>query len=249
MDELFNQISSELSKNELDPIWISVIDLNRTYGETKLSPETSKHCNVAITGEKINGYYRFLKAFFRSSRYTNHLSRKDRPNTRPPNTSMARQHKSSNTCNKRKTHSKTGISPNKNGERKLQGQQKELEILQKRNSMAGTHHLTRWTQTKQRNKTDVINELNPPTDTKTLKSLLGAIQYFAKLILNLSKKTDNMRQLLEKGTNWEWTEERNAYFNDFKRELTTQSCLAHYNGRKNNIVTTEACSTGLGIAQ
>ena len=33
MDEIFNQISSELSKNESDPIWISVIDLDYAYGQ------------------------------------------------------------------------------------------------------------------------------------------------------------------------------------------------------------------------
>ena len=49
MDELLNQTSSERSKNELDPIWISVIDLEYAYGQMKLSPETSKHCNFAIT--------------------------------------------------------------------------------------------------------------------------------------------------------------------------------------------------------
>ena len=63
MDKVLNQISSELSKNELDPIWISIIDLDYAYGQMKLSPETSKHCNFAIT-EKINGYYRFLKGFY-----------------------------------------------------------------------------------------------------------------------------------------------------------------------------------------
>ena len=46
-------------------------------------------------------------------------------------------------------------------------------------------------------KTDAINKLEPPTNTKTLKSFLGAIQYLAKFILNLSEKTDNMRQLLK----------------------------------------------------
>ena len=66
-------------------------------------------------------------------------------------------------------------------------------------------------------KTEAINKLNPPTNTKTLKSFSGAIQYFAKFIPNLSEKTDNMRQLLKKGTNWEWTEERNTDFNNIKR--------------------------------
>ena len=64
MDELINQISSELSKNEIDPIWISVIDLDYAYGQMKWVPETTKHCNFAITGEKLNGYYRFLKGFY-----------------------------------------------------------------------------------------------------------------------------------------------------------------------------------------
>ena len=57
-----------------------------------------------------------------------------------------------------------------------------------------------------------------------------------------------MRQLLEKGTKWEWTEERNTDFNNLKKELTTQPCLAHYNGNKGKIVTTDAYNTGLGIA-
>ena len=61
MEELLNQISAELSKN--DPIWITVVDLDYAYGQMKLAPETSKHCNFAMTGEKINGYYRFLKGF------------------------------------------------------------------------------------------------------------------------------------------------------------------------------------------
>ena len=63
MDELLNQISAELSKNDNDPIWISVMDLDYAYGQMKIASETSKHCNFAITGEKINGYYRFRKGF------------------------------------------------------------------------------------------------------------------------------------------------------------------------------------------
>ena len=47
-------------------------------------------------------------------------------------------------------------------------------------------------------KTDEINKLEHPTNAKTLKSFLGAIQYFAKFIPNLSEKTDKIRQLLKK---------------------------------------------------
>ena len=64
MDELLYQNSSELSENKLDRIWISVIDLDYAHGQMKLSAETTKHCNFAVTGEKINGYYQFLKGFY-----------------------------------------------------------------------------------------------------------------------------------------------------------------------------------------
>ena len=64
MEELINQMSAELSRNNHNPIWISVIDLDYAYGQMKLAPETSKLCNFAVTGENMNGYYRFLKLFY-----------------------------------------------------------------------------------------------------------------------------------------------------------------------------------------
>ena len=64
MEELLCQLSAELSKDDHDPIWISAVDLDYAYGQMKLAPETSKHCKFAMTGEKINGYYRFLKGFY-----------------------------------------------------------------------------------------------------------------------------------------------------------------------------------------
>ena len=80
MEELLNQISAELSRNNHDPIWISVIDLDYAYGQMKLAPETSKHCNFAVTGENMNGE-RLLpipEGILRSSRYTNDIPRENR---------------------------------------------------------------------------------------------------------------------------------------------------------------------------
>ena len=47
---------------------------------------------------------------------------------------------------------------------------------------------------------------------------------------------------------WEWTTDRNSDFIKIKQELTSLPCLAHYNGSKEIIVTTDACKTGLEIA-
>ena len=149
MDELINQISSELSKNESDPIWIPVIDLDYAYGQMRLAPETSKHCNFAITGEKINGYYRFLKGFYGPADIPTIFQEK-KPNARPPNTRVVGRHSYRNTQYKRATHTKTGISLNETRKRRIQSQQKEIKILPKRNNMVGTYHITRRNQTEQR---------------------------------------------------------------------------------------------------
>ena len=37
MDDLLNQISAELSKNDTDPIWIAVVDLDYACGQMKLA--------------------------------------------------------------------------------------------------------------------------------------------------------------------------------------------------------------------
>ena len=47
-------------------------------------------------------------------------------------------------------------------------------------------------------KTDAINKLDRTTNTKTLKSFLGAMQYFAKFIPNLSEKNRQYAVAIEK---------------------------------------------------
>ena len=59
MEALLNQ-TAELSRNDYDLIWISLVELDYADGQMKLAPETSKHCNFAVTGEKMKGYYRLF---------------------------------------------------------------------------------------------------------------------------------------------------------------------------------------------
>ena len=55
-----------------------------------------------------------------------------------------------------------------------------------------------------------------------------------------------MRSLLKKDTNWEWTTEINEDFETLKKEITEAPCLVHFDPKKDNYVTTDACNTGLG---
>ena len=94
-------------------------------------------------------------------------------------------------------------------------------------------------------KLEAITKINIPKNEKELKSFLGAIQLLSKYIKNLSAQTDLLRNLLEKNE-WIWTEEHTEAFNNLKKLITQLPCLAHYNSNKENIITTDASTKGLG---
>ena len=96
-------------------------------------------------------------------------------------------------------------------------------------------------------KIEAIQKLKPPENTKELKSFLGAIQYMAKFLPKLSEQTDRLRNLLKKNEPWKGGDEQQKDFKKIKQMLTEGPCLAHYAKDKDNIVTTDASTTGLGI--
>ena len=231
MQELLNQISAELSKNNHDPIWISVIDLDYAHGQMRLAPETSKHCNFALTGERINGYYRFLKGFYGPGDiptiFQEEIDRKlghQTPVSLDGIIFVTRGTKEEHTRKLYSVVTKLEDEGYRASKKKSKFYQKETMWLGHTKSQDGI--------IPNKEKTDAINKLEPPTNTKTLKSFLGAIQYFAKFMPYLSEKMDNMRKLFKKGMKWDWTTDLKSDFEKIKRELTTRPCLAHFNGSK-----------------
>ena len=96
-------------------------------------------------------------------------------------------------------------------------------------------------------KVKAILELKHPENPKQLKSFLGAIQYLAKFLPKLSERTDRLRKLLKKNTEWRWKTEQQNDFETIKKMLTEEPALTHYAKDRDNIVTTDASKTGLGI--
>ena len=96
-------------------------------------------------------------------------------------------------------------------------------------------------------KVKAILELKHPENRKQLKSFLGAIQYLAKFLPRLSERTERLRKLLKKDFTWNWGKQQNEDFENIKKMLTEKPCLAHYAKDRENIVTTDASKTGLGI--
>ena len=63
MEELLNQVSVETTRDRTLQSFISKIDLDYSYGQTKLSDKTSQQCVSAMIGGKFSGYYRLKKGF------------------------------------------------------------------------------------------------------------------------------------------------------------------------------------------
>ena len=64
---------------------------------------------------------------------------------------------------------------------------------------------------------------------------------------NLREETDDKSVLLLKNTTTIWDAAKQKDFEKIKKLLTEKPCLAHYDPNKENIVTTDASKTGLGI--
>ena len=55
-----------------------------------------------------------------------------------------------------------------------------------------------------------------------------------------------MRKLLKKDVRWERTAKINEDFERLKKEITEAPCLAHFDPKRGNYITTDACNTGPG---
>ena len=55
-----------------------------------------------------------------------------------------------------------------------------------------------------------------------------------------------MRRLLKKDAKWDWRQEIDEDFEKLKKEITEAPCLAHFDPKRDNYITTDACNTGLG---
>ena len=63
----------------------------------------------------------------------------------------------------------------------------------------------------------------------------------------LLEQTDRLRKLIKRNEPWKCGPKQETDFNRIKQMLTEGPCLAHYAKDKDNMVTTDASKTGVGI--
>ena len=115
----------------------------------KLAPKTSKHCKFAVTGGNMNGYYRFLKAFYgpadRRTILQEKIDRTLRHQIPVGSTTLL-----SSPAEQRKNTPENKFGTFQNRKRRIPGKQKNRNFTKKKQK-ARTHNITKRHQTKQRN--------------------------------------------------------------------------------------------------
>ena len=213
--------------------------------QAKLSKEAAKHCVFSIIGGDFTGHYRFKKRFYGLSDITTVLQ--EHIDTvlefKTPvwlddiicvtNGSIEDHEKEV-----REVLTKLQNAGYRASEKKTELFKKELTWLGYIINQNGVKPI--------KYKTEAITKLVAPENVTELKSFLGSIQHLSKFINNLSKKTDRMRKLLKKDVKWDWTPEIDEDFEKLKKEITEAPCPAHFDPKKSNYITTDACNTGSG---
>lgn len=85
-----------------------------------------------------------------------------------------------------------------------------------------------------------IVEYKRPTNLKTLRSFLGVVNYFKRLIPDLSEKTWTLMELLRKGVKWKWDEKKEEAFLNLKATFLENLKIYHPRYDKPFILRTDA---------
>ena len=94
-------------------------------------------------------------------------------------------------------------------------------------------------------KVSLIKEHPVPQNTKQLRSFLGIANYYRRFIKDFSIKTAHLRSLLKRDAVFVWNSVHQEEFNFLKDALTSAPILAFPNMRKDFILTTDACVSGI----
>ena len=97
-------------------------------------------------------------------------------------------------------------------------------------------------------KIKAIMEMPEPSDNEGIQRLLGLINYVAKFLPKQSEVTWPLTELLQKDVHWHWEEDHKKSFENIKKLLSSNLCLAFYDVSKPTTIHMDASNSGLGAA-
>ena len=114
----------------------------------------------------------------------------------------------------------------------------EVEYLGHRLSAEGLRPTT--------GKVQAIIDTPAPRNVSQHRSFLGLINYYGKFLSNLSTLLAPLHHLLMKHTKWAWADAQEKAFQEVKKQLTSSPLLAHYDPKKEVILSCDASPYGIG---
>lgn len=95
-------------------------------------------------------------------------------------------------------------------------------------------------------KIKAIQHLKTPENISEVRSLLGSINHYGKYVQNMRNLRKPLDDLLKKENVFKWTADCQKSFDDFKRILSSDLLLMHYNPNMPIHVAADASSHGIG---
>ena len=95
-------------------------------------------------------------------------------------------------------------------------------------------------------KVTAISKAPAPQNIAELRSYVGMLNYYHRVLRNLSTVLAPLYMLLQNGVSWKWGTEQKAAFEESKALLQSSDVLVHYNPQLPLLVSCDASPYGIG---
>ena len=95
-------------------------------------------------------------------------------------------------------------------------------------------------------KVEDIHKIPTPTNATELQEFLGIVAYVGPFIPNLSQSTANLRDLLKKDIDFQWSDAHQNVFEKVKAAICAETTLAYFDRDKDTVIQVDASGRGLG---
>jgi hypothetical protein len=95
-------------------------------------------------------------------------------------------------------------------------------------------------------KITAIDNLQPPTDKRGFRRIIGMVNYLMKFVPSLSEHLECLHKLTEKSTEFVWTEKEDQCFNKIKQLISSTTVLRYYDVNKPVLISVDSSKSTIG---